>query len=151
MRRITAATIAALLSAGCISEHQSFAVDIDTRCWAAPVTLTVPNADTVTLRDVRLTLRHDLSFDGGPIGVTVRTERPDSMLYEEHFVLRPSSDGRGAAAVHDFAQPYRLRVRFDREGDYRITLTPDRPAGGVLAVGVDIVESEPPAPDIAPE
>lgn len=142
MRRITAAAVAALLAAGCISEHQSFAVDIDTRCWAAPATLTVPNADTVTLRDVRLTLRHDLSFDGAPIGVTVRTVRPDSVQYEEHFVLRPSADGRSAAAIHDVTLPYRLRVRFDREGDYLITLTPDRPAGGVLAVGVDIVESK---------
>ncbi|MDE5636896.1 MAG: hypothetical protein K2J51_06495 [Alistipes sp.] len=142
MRRITAAAIAALLATSCLSEHQSFAVDIDSRCWTAPATLVVPNADTVTLRDVRLTLRHDLAFDGEPIGVTVRTVRPDSMQYEEHFVLHPSDDRRSAAAIHDTTQPYRLRVRFDREGDYRITLTPDRPAEGVLAVGVDIVKSK---------
>lgn len=142
MRRITATLIAALAAVSCISEHQSFAVDIGSRCWDAPATLTVPNADTVTLRDMRLTMRYDLSFDGGPVGMTVCTVRPDSMRCEEHFVLRPEGDRRSAAAIHDIAQPYRLRVRFDRVGDYRITLTPDRPAAGVLAVGVDMVKSK---------
>jgi len=135
------AALAASVLCGCISDHRSFVVDT-AGGWSGPVTVVVPNADTVSLLDIRIAVRYDVSFGGGEIPVAVRTERPDSVWFEEPFVLRLQRDGRSVSALHDASCPYRLRSRLDRAGDYRITLTPSRPVEGVSAVGIDIVKSE---------
>ncbi len=138
---LTAACMA-LVMAGCISSHQSFVVDTSDREWSEAVSVVIPNSDTISLRDLRITLRHDGDFRGEKVEVTITTMRPDSLLFSEPMVLHLSDDGRSESALHDVVCEYRRDVLFDMVGDYRMVITPMKPQQGILAVGVDIVKSE---------
>lgn len=139
--RFVACAAIALLS-GCISAHQSFVVETADREWTEPIDVLIPNEDTTSLRDVRIVLRHDNSFQRESLEVEIVAMRPDSVAYGESFVLHFADDGRSESALHDVVCAYRGDVLFDMVGDYRISISPKQPQTGILAVGVDIVKSE---------
>ena len=127
----TALAAAALLAAGCMSPHGAVATDVNSASWSDPAPLTLANADTTTLRDVNLFLT-----------VRIRMRTPDSLQHEEPFVMVIPPAHTPAAISREADIPYRRRVRFNRTGDYHLTITPCRPVEGVEAVGIHIVKSQ---------
>ena len=107
---------------------------------AIPVTLA--NADTTTLRDVNLFLRCNDRFAEDSLTVHIRVRTPDSLQHEEPFVMVIPPAHTPAAISREADIPYRRRVRFDRTGDYHLTITPCRPVEGIEAVGIHIVKSQ---------
>ena len=104
--------------------------------------LTLANADTTTLRDVNLFLRCNDRFAEDSLTVHIRVRTPDSLQHEEPFVMVIPPAHTPAAISREADIPYRRRVRFDRTGDYHLTITPCRPVEGIEAVGIHIVKSQ---------
>ncbi|WP_418982655.1 hypothetical protein [Alistipes sp.] len=150
IRHITAAIVAAGIAGGCLSPHQSTAVDVDPVAWHTAAELRLPNADTLSLRDLRLFLRCNDRFTEDSFTVRIVLRTPDSLRFEESLLIDlPRSEGP-AALAREHIIPYRRQVRFARSGDYLLRITPLRPLRGVEAVGLNIVASTPgttPNPD----
>ncbi|MDE5622022.1 MAG: hypothetical protein K2K30_04585 [Alistipes sp.] len=142
IRHITAATAIALLAGSCYTSHRSTAVDTDARSWERAAVLTLRNADTLSLHDLRLFLRCDERFAEDTFSVRIAVTTPSVLRYEEPFLIAVPRDTGPAALMREHVVPYRRRIRFAEAGDYRISITPLRPLRGVEAVGIDLVKSE---------
>lgn len=140
---MAAAVVAAAVAGGCLSPHQSTAVDVDPVAWRTPAELRLPNADTVSLRDLRIFLRCNDRFTEDTLTLRIAVQTPDSLRFEEFFPIDiPRTEGP-AALARESVIPYRRSVCFARSGDYRLTIAPVRTLRGVEAVGINIVRSEP--------
>lgn len=126
------------LAAGCVSPHQSAAADVDPGCWIAGAQIVLHNADTVTLRDAVVFLRCNDRFTEDTLTVRIATVAPDSLRFEETFLLDIPGTGTPAALAQEIDIPYRRRICFGQAGDYRFTVTPVRPVRGIEAVGIDL-------------
>ncbi len=132
----------ALLAGGCrIHHHQSSAADVDPAGWREAVEFCLPNADTLTLRDLFLFVRHDERFTEDTLTVRIALRSPDSLRHEELYPLVIQRHATAAALSSETQIAFRRRVRFGHEGDYYLTITPLRPARGIRAIGVNIVKS----------
>ena len=151
VRRIAspAAAIAAVAAAGgCTQPFRSNAADTDPVSWKDPAGIVLANADTTSLRDLTLFLRCNDRFAEDTLTVRIRVRTPDSLQHEEPLrfeeffrITSPRTNGP-AAIAREIAVPYRRRVRFAREGDYRMTIAPTRPVRGIEAVGIGTSDSQ---------
>lgn len=138
---IVAAIVSAMLSIGCLSPHQSTAVDVDATVWSAPATLLLPNADTTTLRDLHLFFRCTDRFSADSVSFRIVFHTPDSSAFEEFFSASFPSKITAAALHSEFVVPYRRQVCFKESGNYRLQITPLQPLQGVESVGINISKS----------
>lgn len=133
---------AMVLMTGCLSAHQATAVDVPSSGWHNTVSLSLPNADTTTSRTLQLFLRCDQRFREDTLSFRIATFTPDSLFFEERFTAEISRTATAAAYTREYVVSYRRRVRFGREGDYRVEITPLRPVEGIEAIGINIVKCE---------
>ena len=138
---IITAIVSAWLSVGCLSPHQSTAVDVDVATWSAPATLLLPNADTTTLRDLQLFFRCSDQFSTDSVSFHITVSTPDSSSFEELFLATFPQKVTAAALHPEFVIPYRRQVCFKRSGNYRLQITPLQPLQGVESVGINITKS----------
>lgn len=129
------------LNVGCISPHQSTAVDVDPKGWHQPAALLLPNTDTTSLRNLTFFLHCNARFKEDTLTVYVEIGTPDGLRHKEPFLMTISHSSRPAALLREVVIPYRNQVRFHRPGDYRITITPTRSVVGVEAAGININQS----------
>lgn len=131
-----------VMSAGCTAPHYSLAVDLKDGVWRDPVVLPVQNGDTLTGRTLRLFFRCEADFRADSLGVTVAVTTPDSLRFEEPFVLWFRQEDSPASLQREIVVRYRSHVVFNRTGLYRLELTPCREVRGIEAVGINIIKSE---------
>lgn len=123
-------------ASGCTSPWQTAAADVSPRHWASPAEIRLENADTVTLRNAALFLRCNDRFTEDTLTVRIATLSPDSLRFEESFLLAVTRTNSPAALMHEYLVPYRQRMRLGRSGEYRFVITPTRAVRGVEAVGI---------------
>lgn len=136
----TMAAMAAVLC-GCTTAGRSYMTEIDGEVWDGPVSVVVPNSDTLGLYDLGIAVRHDGRMCGSRVEMIVRTVTPDSLWVEERLTMTFTDDGRSRSSQHEAWSLYRHGVRLAREGDYRIVVTPQQAVHGVAAVGIDVSQS----------
>lgn len=142
VRSIAAVTAVLLLAGGCVSPRQSAAADVDPVRWSGAAEIRLANADTVTLRDAALFLRCNDRFAEDTLTVRIATVTPDSLRFEEPFLLVIPRPEGPAAMMREAVIPYRQRILFTQSGDYRFIVTPVRPVRGIEAVGINMTKSE---------
>lgn len=145
MRRgwlLLAATAACAAAGGCMAHTQCVAVDVDTRDWSRPAFLSFINSDTTTLRDLHLFIRCNERFEADSLPLHVMFLSPDSLRFEERFVLRAERGELPAARSRVCEAPYRSRVVLPDTGRYRLIIAPATPQRGIEAVGINIVRTE---------
>lgn len=126
---------------GCTSTWQTAAADVTPGGWEKPAEIRIENADSVTLRDADLFLRYDERFTEDTLTVRIATVAPDSLRFEESFLLAIARRDGPAALTRECSIPYRSRIRLTRTGEYRFIVTPLRPVRGVEAVGIRFSKS----------
>lgn len=141
-RHLLAVIAAAGLAVSCQAPRQSTAVDVDARSWDRAAVLTLPNADTATLRDLQLFLRCDDRFAEDTFSVRIAIKTPSGLRCEEPFLVAAPRSNGPAALLREHRIPYRRRIRLAEAGDYRVSIAPLRPLRGVEAVGIDLSTSE---------
>lgn len=135
---LAAATV--LLTTACTSSHRTIAADVPFAAWDRTVEMAFDNDDTTSLCDLTLFLRCNDRFVEDTLTVRIEIRTPDSLRYEEPFILAVPYTNSPAALVREAVVPYRRRVRFERSGRYRVCITPAREIRGVEAVGIDIAD-----------
>lgn len=126
---------------GCTSPWQTAATDVNPAGWDRAVEIRIDNADTVTLRDAALFVRYDERFTEDTLTVRIATISPDSLRFEEPFLLAITRQDGPAALTRETPVAYRRRIRLTKEGEYRFIVTPLRPVRGVEAVGIRLAKS----------
>ncbi len=127
--------------AGCTSPYQTVATDVNPARWDHTVEIRMENADTVTLRDAVLFLRYDERFAEDTLTVRIAAITPDSLRFEERFLLAIPRTKNPAALTGEALIPYRRRIRLASPGEYRWCVTPVRNVRGVEAVGLRLSKS----------
>lgn len=115
--------IAGMLVTSCLSPHQTVVTDTGGGTWSESAEIEIPNADTVTPRDLYIVVRYNDSFRDDTLRLTIRTISPDSLVFEESYTLGPSSPQAPAALAEEASVPYRRHVIFPDSGIYRMAFT----------------------------
>lgn len=119
------------------------ATDVDVKAWSDPASIVQTNTDTTTLRNIDLFLYCNDRFREDSLTVRIAVRTPDSLLFKEAFrITIPRTATTPAALKREIAIPYRRNVSLLHRGNYRITITPERPVQGVEAVGISIVKNK---------
>lgn len=142
LHRCAGMVLAALFATGCGPHTQSEAVDVDAGMWNAPAVIELANTDTVTLRDLHLFVRCNERFEADSLPLRVMLLSPDSLRFEERFVLRTERSELPAARSRVCEAPFRSRVVLPDTGRYRLVIAPATPQRGIEAVGINIVKTE---------
>lgn len=137
-----AAAFALLTFVGCGTGRQSYATDTDLKRWDCGAELLLPNIDTTTLRDISIFIYHTDDFREDSLSLRITTTTPDSLYHREELLFVPHHRRNAVGVSCEDVVTYRREVVFDRQGDYKITITPLRPVKGVAAVGIQLSKSE---------
>ena len=123
--------IAGMLVTSCLSPHQTVVTDTGGGTWSESAEIEIPNADTVTPRDLYIVVRYTDSFRDDTLRLTIRTISPDSLVFEESYTLGLPPRRHPAALAEEASVPYRRHVIFPDSGIYRMAFTPAMPVRGV--------------------
>lgn len=134
--------IAGMLVTSCLSPHQTVVPDTGGGTWSESAEIEIPNADTVTPRDLYIVVRYNDSFRDDTLRLTIRTISPDSLVFEESYTLGLPPRRHPAALAEEASVPYRRHVIFPDSGIYRMAFTPAMPVRGVEAIGINQQKSE---------
>ena len=134
--------IAGMLVTSCLSPHQTVVTDTGGGTWSESAEIEIPNADTVTPRDLYIVVRYNDSFRDDTLRLTIRTISPDSLVFEESYTLGLPPRRHPAALAEEASVPYRRHVIFPDSGIYRMAFTPAMPVRGVEAIGINQQKSE---------
>lgn len=111
--------------------------DISERQWSRTVSVAYANTDTVSLYDMSVILHTVPDFSEQSLPLTVEVITPDSLRMCEQVVLTAIHDSVPRSTYgKEVEAPYRERIRFSRQGNYTIKITPDEPVAGVESAGV---------------
>lgn len=140
-RKSLAAAVCVLFVMGCYTPYRSVVADVDAGTWDEPAELILPNTDTLDAFDWQLFVRSDDRIAADTFTLRIAVETPDSLRFEEPFLVCLSGQSAPAALLRESLVGYRRNVRLARTGDYRLTIRPTRPLRGVEAVGIQTVKS----------
>lgn len=137
-KSLALAAAAMIAAAGCIAPQSVVMSDVDPQGWYEPVTLTVRNEDTLSLRTLSVVLRYNGDFRCDSLPLDIAVSLPDAGQFAEHVVLRPDYPYSPAAVATTENIAYRRRSVLDQGGYYLFTIRPAQPVRGVVAVGINI-------------
>lgn len=131
------------MTAGCGAPRDEVRVaDVPPGLWERAVEVRIPNTDTVSLRELWVTVRTNNGFAADSLALDIETTAPDSVRFAERVVFYGVHRRTPASLMHDTLFPYRSGAVLGLRGDYRFVFTPaDGGATGVEAVGIRIVKS----------
>lgn len=98
--------IAGMLVTSCLSPHQTVVTDTGGGTWSESAEIEIPNADTVTPRDLYIVVRYNDSFRDDTLRLTIRTISPDSLVFEESYTLGLPPRRHPAALAEEASVPY---------------------------------------------
>ncbi len=122
--------------ASCVSGYEVVAADVPPAGWNEPVTLLYSNTDTLTLKDVSLTLRHSVEVSPSEGDFLVETVSPSKAGSYSTIRMKLDSPVSGNN-LYETSVPLRGGVRLSETGDYVFTVTPLQDMRGVWSVAID--------------
>lgn len=136
---VTAACVAfAGLAAmtGCISGVESIAADVSPEGWSKPVGMLYSNTDTLTAKELQLTLRHSANYGSLDGRYVVKTASPSGVLRYDTLAIGSFQKTQGNKLAEARAQP--VSVNLSEHGDYSFTVTPLQEVRNVWNVAIEL-------------
>lgn len=134
-----ALTIVWTMLTGCMSGTESIAADVSPEGWREPVELQYSNADTLTLKKIRLTLRHSATREMSGGRFLLETASPSGAVTRDTLWVRVLLKAQGNKLEEAWAPP--MEVRFPEAGGYVFTVTPMAEMRGVWSVGIEFTKT----------
>lgn len=130
-----AVAIVAVAMVACGGESRSVEMhDTESMVWFQAEEFEYDNSDTLSRRNLSITVRYDGKYVASEVPMTILTVSPDSMVLEERFTLRIPQLADMRPDENTFI--YRKNVLLKRKGTYKFRLTPDGPVEGIASVGI---------------
>ncbi|MBQ0080686.1 MAG: hypothetical protein KBS95_03960 [Alistipes sp.] len=125
-----------LVALSCERSVQSKAEIIPLARWQHPVTLSIENQDTTSIRDIVIFIKSRVSCMECSLPVSISVIDPDSLYFlERHtLVLDDSNYVLGSCCE----TPYRRSCLLAKKGTYRFVIKPEGSYEGIEAVGVKL-------------
>ncbi len=145
LRNRVAALFVAAVMAGCIEAPKLnvFVADTDPTGWNSNAKITIPNEDSISMRDLYIFLRVEPQVRRDSLNLRVVTTTPDKRAYAESITIYLRNRSRNHRAATQFVERlYRSDVVWSQVGEYTINIYPTSRARGVEAVGVRIENIE---------
>ncbi len=150
--RLRTAAAGLLLAALCVSCRRSEATfgycDLRGESgWSAgnPAVIVYDNADTLSLRQIELFLRHSRDIETSLLPLVVKTVSPDSLCWHDTVYLEVRDaggrfNGRRRGDGYEYTQAYRSDALLSRPSKYTFVAWPcaDASADGFRGVGVKL-------------
>lgn len=134
-----AVAIVAVAMVACGGESRSVEMhDTESMVWFQAEEFEYDNSDTLSRRNLSITVRYDGKYVASEVPMTILTVSPDSMVLEERFTLRIPQLADMRPDENTFI--YRKNVLLKRKGTYKFRLTPDGPVEGIASVGIIVDE-----------
>jgi hypothetical protein len=134
-----ALAMAMAVAAGCLSGTESLSADVSPAGWNAPATMRYDNTDTLAVKSLILTLRHDSSAPSSTGRYVVETASPSGASWRDTLTVGITLDpGRNRPGEACPADGRVIRRRFDEPGLWHLTVAPLQNTVGVWSVGLDI-------------
>ena len=120
----------------CMSGTESIVADVSPAGWSEPVEMQYSNTDTLTLKQLQLTLRHGETTGQATGRYVVETISPSGAAVRDTLTISILPDTQRNRLGEAWAT---IRgVRFAETGDYRFVVHPLRNTSGVWSVGIDL-------------
>lgn len=124
-----------VLLVACVDMERRVEVrDCEQRVWSEAEEFVYDNEDSVSRRDISITVRYDRDYRADMIPMRILTISPDSMVYEEPFTLHVPHLADLLPEEQTFV--YRSNVLLARKGRYTFRLIPDTTIAGIASIGV---------------
>lgn len=134
-----AVAIVAVAMVACGGESRRVEMhDTESMVWFQAEEFEYDNSDTLSRRNLSITVRYDGKYVASEVPMTILTVSPDSMVLEERFTLRIPQLADMRPDENTFI--YRKNVLLKRKGTYKFRLTPDGPVEGIASVGIIVDE-----------
>lgn len=114
--------------------------DFEPKVWDSVEEFKYINEDSLSRRDIAITLRYDRGYRADSIPMHILTISPDSLVVEEPFTLRVPHLAELLPEEQTFI--YRRNVVLKHKGAYTFRLKPDTTICGIASVGI-IVSNTP--------
>ena len=127
-----------LLFGSCLAPQNTQMVGVDMRSWDSTKCITYDNSDTLSLRNINITLRYNDNFKQTTLPLKITVTTPDARHFEEVVEL-PLQHPRTALTVATTESlPYRAEVVLNQKGCYTFSFKPQAAVRGVEAIGVEL-------------
>ena len=121
---------------GCISGVESIAADVSPEGWNEPVELRHLNTDTLTIKQLHLTLRHSATIPASDGRYVVEALSPSGTGRRDTLTVTLSPDTQRKKLGEAAATPVNLRL--SEAGQWRFVVTPMQNTTGVWSVGIEL-------------
>ena len=122
---------------GCLAPQNAIMVGVDLRAWNKAESLIYENSDTVSLRNLNITLRYNEDFRQTALPLKIAITTPDARYFEEEVTLQLSRPNMAMAITATESIPYRTDVLLNQKGFYTISFEPLSEVRGVEAIGIE--------------
>ncbi len=130
--------VAMSISAGCMSGVEAATGDVSPEGWSRRAELTYNNTDTLSLRNLELTLRHSVNVEPSEGMYVVGMIAPSGVVTETGVRMEVAEQTVHAGRLHETSVPIRSGVVLDEAGEWQITVTPLQNVRGVWSVSITL-------------
>lgn len=135
MRIIVAVLAMAMCS--CLAPQNMQMVGVDVRSWDSAESVVFDNNDTLSLRNLNITLRYNDNFKQATLPLKVAITTPDARHFEEEIVLTLHHPRTALTVATTESLPYRTNVVLNQKGCYAFSFEPQSAVRGIEAIGVE--------------
>ena len=128
------------VTTGCLSSTQSAVADVSPEGWREPVEIDLKNTDTISVRELRLVLRHSATIGIVEGRYAVERLSPWGDISRDTLAIGIQPDTQRNRTGEAYSSPE--RVRLTEPGSYRFTVTPLREMHGIWSVGIELEQTK---------
>ena len=130
--------VLAMAMYGCLAPQNTQMVGVDVQSWDSAESITYDNSDTISLRNINITLRYNDNFKQAALPLKVAITTPDARHFEEEIVLALHHPRTALTVETTESLPYRADVLLSQKGLYSFSFEPQSAVRGMEAIGIEL-------------
>ena len=136
MRMLVVAVVTLFCS--CLAPQNVEMVNVDAKSWDKAKSLTYDNSDTLSLRNLNITIRYNDDFKQATLPLKIEVTTPDERHFTDTVQLKLHHPSTALSVATTESLPYRTSVLLNQKGRYTFSFEPLSKVRGVEAIGVEI-------------
>ena len=130
--------VLAMAMCSCLAPQNTQMVGVDMWSWDSAESVVFDNNDTLSLRNLNITLRYNDNFKQATLPLKVAITTPDARHFEEEIVLVLHHPRTALTVATTESLPYRADVLLNQKGHYTFSFEPQSAVRGMEAIGIEL-------------
>ena len=130
-----------MATSSCLAPQNTLMVGVDMQAWNSTKSISYDNSDTLSLRNINITLRYNDNFEKASLPLKIAITTPDARHFEEDIVLQLHHPRTAITVATTESLPYRADVLLNQKGGYTFAFKPLQEVKGVEAIGIEFQEN----------